>query len=122
MPCARRQHSERNRGLFRLSGAFSQNLFSADSADYTITMFGFDFRQGQVVNPAQVCAFAQALGKRAKNDPIDAAVIAHFAEATKPKLRHMPDEMTRYLAGLVARRRQIVEMIAAEGRRRACRG
>ena len=70
-----------------------------------------------VVNPAQVRAFAQALGKRAKTDPIDAAVIAHFAEATKPKLRHMPDEMTRHLAGLVARRRQIVEMIAAEGQR-----
>ena len=69
-----------------------------------------------VVNPAQVRAFAQALGKRAKTDPIDAAVIAHFAEATKPKLRHMPDEMTN-LAGLVARRRQIVEMIAAEGQR-----
>ena len=69
-----------------------------------------------VVNPAQVRAFAQALGKRAKTDPIDAAVIAHFAEATKPKLRHMPDEMTRHLAGLVARRRQIVEMI---GRRRS---
>ena len=70
-----------------------------------------------VVNPAQVRAFAQALGKRAKTDPIDAAVIAHFAEATKPKLRHMPDERTRHLAGLVARRRQIVEMIAAEGQR-----
>ena len=36
-----------------------------------------------VVNPAQVRAFAQALGKRAKTDPIDAAVIAHFVEATK---------------------------------------
>ena len=44
-------------------------------------------------------------------------MIAHFALATKPKLRHMPDEMTRHLAGLVARRRQIVEMIAAEGQR-----
>jgi transposase len=70
-----------------------------------------------VVNPAQVRAFAQALGKRAKTDPIDAAVIAHFAEATKPELRQMPDEMTRLLADLVARRRQIVEMITAEGQR-----
>ena len=50
-------------------------------------------------------------------DLIDAAVIAHFAEATKPELRQMPDGMTRLLAGLVARRRQIVEMIAAEGQR-----
>ena len=40
-----------------------------------------------VVNPAQVRAFAQALGKRAKTDPIDAAVIAHFAEATRPEVR-----------------------------------
>jgi transposase len=70
-----------------------------------------------VVNPAQVRAFAQALGQRAKSDQINAAVIAHFAEATKPKLRQMTDEMTRHLAGLVARRCQIVEMIAAEGQR-----
>jgi transposase len=70
-----------------------------------------------VVNPAQVRAFAQALGKRAKTDPFDAAVIAHFAEATKPKLRQMPDETTKLLADLVARRRQIVEMISAECQR-----
>ena len=70
-----------------------------------------------VVNPAQVRAFAMALGKRAKSDPIDAAVVAHFAAATKPQLRQLPDEMTRGLADLVARRRQIVEMIAAEGQR-----
>lgn len=70
-----------------------------------------------VVNPAQVRAFAQALGKRAKTDPIDAAVIAHFAEATKAQARALPDEMTRLLADQVARRRQIVEMMAAEGQR-----
>ncbi len=70
-----------------------------------------------VVNPAQVRAFAHALGKRAKTDPIDAMVIAHFAEATKPQLRELPDDMTRLLADLVARRRQIVEMIAAESQR-----
>jgi transposase len=70
-----------------------------------------------VVNPAQVRAFAHALGKRAKTDPIDAMVIAHFAEATKPQPRPLPDETTRLLADLVARRRQIVEMMAAEGQR-----
>ena len=70
-----------------------------------------------VVNPAQVRDFAKAVGKRAKTDPIDAMVIAHFAEATKPPVRQLPDEMTRLLADLVARRRQIVEMIAAESQR-----
>jgi transposase len=70
-----------------------------------------------VVNPAQVRAFAKAVGKRAKTDPIDAAVIAHFAEATKPEPRPLPDEAMRLLADLVARRRQIVEMIGAERQR-----
>lgn len=70
-----------------------------------------------VVNPAQVRAFAKAVGQRAKTDPIDAAVIAHFAEATKPEPRPLPDEATRQLADLVARRRQIVDMIGAERQR-----
>jgi transposase len=70
-----------------------------------------------VVNPAQVRAFAKALGKRAKTDPIDAAVIARFVEATKPQIRPLPDEETRLLADLVARRRQIIQMIVAEKQR-----
>ena len=70
-----------------------------------------------IVNPAQVRAFAKAVGQRAKTDPIDAVVIAHFAEATKPEPRPLPDEATRQLADLVARRRQIVEMIGAERQR-----
>ena len=70
-----------------------------------------------VVNPGQVRSFARALGKRAKTDPIDAAVIAHFAEATAPELRPLPDEATQMLADLVARRRQIVEMMGSERQR-----
>ena len=70
-----------------------------------------------IVNPAQVRAFAQALGKRAKTDPIDAAVIAHFIEATKAQPRPLPDETTRLLADLVTRRRQIIDMMIAEGQR-----
>lgn len=70
-----------------------------------------------VVNPAQVRAFAKALGQRAKTDPIDAAVIAHFVEATRPEVRPLPDAATRLLADLVTRRRQIIEMIGAESQR-----
>ena len=70
-----------------------------------------------IVNPAQVRAFAQALGRRAKTDPIDAAVIAHFIEATKAQPRPLPDETTRLLADLVTRRRQIIDMMIAEGQR-----
>jgi len=70
-----------------------------------------------VVNPAQVRAFARAIGQRAKTDPIDAAVIAHFAAATNPPVRPLPDTATQALADLVARRRQIIQMIVAEGQR-----
>lgn len=70
-----------------------------------------------VVNPAQVRAFAKALGQRATTDPIDAAVIARFIAATQPAIRPLPDEETQLLADLVARRRQIVAMIGAERQR-----
>jgi transposase len=70
-----------------------------------------------IVNPAQIRAFAKAIGQRAKTDPIDAGVIAHFAEATNLEPRPLPDEQTRLLADLVGRRRQIIEMIGAERQR-----
>ena len=70
-----------------------------------------------VVNPAQVRHFAQAVGKRAKTDPIDAAVIARFAEAVKPEPRELPDEAARLLAELVGRRAQVIEMLVAERQR-----
>lgn len=70
-----------------------------------------------VVNPAQVRAFAAALGQRAKTDPIDARLIAHFIEATKPEPRPLPDAETQLLADLVQRRRQIIAMIGAENQR-----
>jgi transposase len=70
-----------------------------------------------VVNPAQVRHFAQALGKRAKTDPIDAEVIARFVEGVKPVPRPVPDQQSRLLGELVARRRQIIEMIVAERQR-----
>jgi len=70
-----------------------------------------------VVNPAQVRHFAQAIGKRAKTDPIDAAVIARFAEAVKPEPRELPDEAARLLSELVVRRAQVIEMLVAERQR-----
>ena len=70
-----------------------------------------------VVNPARVRAFAAALGRRAKTDPIDAQVIAQFAAATRPPVRALPDAATQAFADLVGRRRQIIQMIVAEGQR-----
>jgi len=71
-----------------------------------------------VVNPRQIRDFARAVGRLAKTDPLDAAVIAHFAEAVRPQPRAVPDEAARALGELVARRRQIIEMMVAERNRR----
>jgi transposase len=68
----------------------------------------------RVVNPRQVRDFAKATGRLAKTDPLDAAVLALFAEALHPEVRPLPDEQTEVLASLVARRRQLVEMRTAE--------
>jgi transposase len=70
-----------------------------------------------VINPAQIRHFAQAVGKRAKTDPIDAEMIARFIEAVKPALRVLPDEDQSLLAELVGRRRQVLEMLVAERQR-----
>jgi len=70
-----------------------------------------------VVNPAQVRSFADALGKRAKTDPIDAAVIARFATAAGVKAKPLADAQSRLFADLVSRRRQITAMIVAEDAR-----
>lgn len=70
-----------------------------------------------VVNPAQVRAYANAIGRRAKTDAVDAAVIAAFVSATKPQIRPLRDQQSQLLSALVDRRRQIVQMIVAEENR-----
>jgi transposase len=72
-----------------------------------------------VVNPRQVRAFAQAMGRTAKTDAIDAGVLALFGARVQPAPRAIPDAETQALAGLVTRRRQLLEMLGAERRRLA---
>ncbi len=70
-----------------------------------------------VVNPRQVRDFARATGRLAKTDALDARVLAHFAELIQPQARLLPDAQSRELMALVARRRQVVAMLTAEGNR-----
>ena len=71
-----------------------------------------------VVNPRQIRDFARATGRLAKTDRLDAEAIALFAERVRPEPRPIADAEARALAELVARRRQIVEMIGMEANRR----
>jgi transposase len=70
-----------------------------------------------VVNPAKVRAFATASGRLAKTDALDAGVLAQFAARMQPPVRPLPDAMTQELRGMLARRRQLVEMPTAEEHR-----
>lgn len=70
-----------------------------------------------IVNPRQVRAFAHALGRTAKTDAIDAAVLALFGARIQPAPRAVPDAATQALAAMVARRRQLLDMLGAEQRR-----
>ena len=71
-----------------------------------------------VVNARQIRQFAQATGRLAKTDELDADVLAHFAEANQPEIRPLSDETHRELEALVTRRRQLVDMRGAEQKRR----
>ena len=70
-----------------------------------------------VINPRQVRDVARATGQLAKTDRLDAQILARFAEAIRPPIRPVPDEQTQALVALVARRRQLIEMLTAEKNR-----
>ena len=70
-----------------------------------------------VVNPRQIRDFAKATGRLAKTDTLDAAAIAHFAEAIKPEPRPLLDEQAREFKALMVRRRELIDMIVRERNR-----
>ena len=70
-----------------------------------------------VVNPRQVRDFAKASGWLAKTDLLDAQILARFAEVMRPEPRPLADEQTQALAAILARRRQLIEMLTAEKNR-----
>jgi len=72
-----------------------------------------------VVNPRQVRDFARATGQLAKTDALDARMLALFAERIRPEPRPLPSEQERELKALLARRRDLVEMLSAERNRYA---
>lgn len=70
-----------------------------------------------VINPGRVRGFARSIGQLAKTDKLDAMVIAHFAQATRPMPRKAPTPQEEKLCALLTRRRQLIEMLTAEKNR-----
>lgn len=70
-----------------------------------------------IVNPRQVRDFAKAFGLLEKTDAIDAGVLATFAARISPPARPVADALQADLQAVVARRRQLVDMLTAERNR-----
>ncbi|EKO5125163.1 IS110 family transposase [Vibrio fluvialis] len=70
-----------------------------------------------IANPLHVKRFAGAIGQRAKNDRLDAALIAHYAEAIQPKLTQLKSENILLMSDLVTRRNQLLSMQTMEKNR-----
>lgn len=94
--------------VLEATGAYSRAVVAALAADR---------RPVVVVNPARARQFAQALGRLAKTDAVDAAVLAEYADRVRPTPRPLPDADTLRLQALVARRRQVVEFRAMDANR-----
>jgi len=71
-----------------------------------------------VVNPRQVRDFARASGRLAKTDAIDASLIARFGALMNPRPLPAITPDSQVLGALVARRRQVIDMLVAEKNRR----
>jgi transposase len=74
--------------------------------------------QVAIVNPRQARDFAKALGHLAKTDRIDAFVLAQFAEKVRPQAAQPAPLQMKQLQALVARRRQLQQLLTQEKNRR----
>ena len=70
-----------------------------------------------IINPRQARDFAKSTGQLAKTDRLDAQVLAHFGEAVRPPMRALPDTDTHALGSMLARRRQVMDILVAEKNR-----
>lgn len=70
-----------------------------------------------VINPKRVRDFANALGRNAKNDALDAAVLAQFGQCLNPPVLELPDVQLMQLQELISRREELVQMLVAEKNR-----
>lgn len=70
-----------------------------------------------VLNPRRVRHFSRALGQHAKTDRIDAMVLARFAQTLQPEAQVPSNAYQRSLEAILARRRQVVDLLTTERNR-----
>jgi transposase len=106
--------------LSRLEGASVELAVMEATGRYerlAATMLAASSISVAIVNPRQARDFAKAIGQLAKTDKIDAFVLARFARAVEPRTSVIPEEEAVALQGILARRRQLIEMLVSENNR-----
>src|SRR3546814_2046798 len=94
-----------SRVVFEASGGYEKELL------FALIAAGLPASR---VNAQQVRHFAKALGRRAKTDPVDAAVLQRFGDLVQPAVSVVTSAAQAKLRDLTQRRVQLVKMRVAE--------
>ncbi len=70
-----------------------------------------------IINPRNIRSFAKAIGILAKTDRIDSLVLAQYGKSIEPEPRPLKDSQAQELKALLARRKQLIEMLTMEKNR-----
>ncbi len=70
-----------------------------------------------LINPRRARDFAKAMGRNAKNDRIDAALLVEFGQRINPAAHALPDAQLMHMRELLTRRAELVQMLVAEKNR-----
>lgn len=92
---------------------------------YELALVDAAFERGipvVIAQPLQVRRFAGAINQLAKTDKIDAAVIAEFGARVKPPISRVQGKNIRQIRDLIARRRQLIELLVKEKNRQQIMG
>lgn len=84
---------------------------------YELKVFNFLWAAGICtarINPRQIRAFASSLGRRAKNDMLDAEVLMEYADKVQPEAKKPASQEVQLLQQLLTRRQQLTKMLVAE--------
>lgn len=96
------------KALLEATGGYERGVLAAlRQAGFTVVR----------VNPRRARAFAQAIGKQAKTDPIDAQVLAQFAETLKAANPQIASTQAQCLRELVQQRERFVQQRDDDRRR-----
>jgi len=107
-------------GHARQQGARAIHITVEPTGGYESTLVYFAHAQGwrvSVVNAVTVRDWAKGLGRRAKTDQLDALMLAQYTVERHPRLWQPPAAAMSELESLLARRRELRQMLQAEHNR-----